>query len=229
MKFTNWTGLLMASGVTVSAQAALYDRGNGLIYDDVLNITWLQDANYAQTSGYVSDNKMNWFDATEWAAQLEYEGYDDWRLPSARLMNAENPCGANDGSCDYGYNNTTSELGHMFYNNLGYDGRYDTNNNSQPNFGGTNASFNDASSNTTISFTNVQQGFYWSSEELLCFTLSAWLFNFDDGLQYHFIKNYGQYSWAVRDGDVSSVPVPMAAWLFGSALIGLAGVKCRNR
>ena len=31
--------------------AALYDRGEGLIYDDVLDITWLQDANYAMTSG----------------------------------------------------------------------------------------------------------------------------------------------------------------------------------
>ena len=32
-----------------SASAALIDRGNGLIYDNGLNITWLQDANYAKT------------------------------------------------------------------------------------------------------------------------------------------------------------------------------------
>jgi len=35
---------LSASGV---AQGALFDRGGGLIYDDVLKVTWLQDANYA--------------------------------------------------------------------------------------------------------------------------------------------------------------------------------------
>ena len=34
------------------AGATLIDRGGGLIYDTVLNITWLQDANYAQTMGY---------------------------------------------------------------------------------------------------------------------------------------------------------------------------------
>jgi len=32
---------------TTGVYAELYDRGNGLIYDDVLNVTWLQDANYA--------------------------------------------------------------------------------------------------------------------------------------------------------------------------------------
>jgi len=29
-----------------------------MIYDDVLNITWLQDADYAQTSGYDPDGLM---------------------------------------------------------------------------------------------------------------------------------------------------------------------------
>lgn len=28
-----------------SANAALVDRGGGLIYDTILNVTWLQDAN----------------------------------------------------------------------------------------------------------------------------------------------------------------------------------------
>ena len=37
---------LTACGIGTS-HAALIDRGGGLIYDDVLNITWLQDAGYA--------------------------------------------------------------------------------------------------------------------------------------------------------------------------------------
>ena len=41
--------LVGLSVLTLSANAALYDRGNGLIYDDILDITWLQDANYAAT------------------------------------------------------------------------------------------------------------------------------------------------------------------------------------
>ena len=60
MKSSTFIGLLVAGLFTVSAQAALYDRGNGLIYDDVLNITWMQDANYAQTSGYEADGQMAW-------------------------------------------------------------------------------------------------------------------------------------------------------------------------
>ena len=111
--------------LSFNASAALYDRSNGLIYDDVLDITWLQDANYAQTSGYVAQNEtvidaanrtpndiwnngeMGWEAALNWTQQLEYEGFNNWRLPSA----SENP--------QAGFNQSSSELGHMFYVNLG--------------------------------------------------------------------------------------------------------------
>lgn len=42
---------------------ALYDRGNGMIYDDLSNVAWLQDANYAHSSGYDSDGLMTWNEA----------------------------------------------------------------------------------------------------------------------------------------------------------------------
>jgi hypothetical protein len=73
------------------AHAALNDRGGGLIYDSDLNITWLADANYADTSGYNTNGLMNWDAANTWAANLNYGGFDDWRL------------------------STPSELGHLFY------------------------------------------------------------------------------------------------------------------
>ena len=68
--------------MTGVANALLYDRGGGLIYDSDQNITWLQDANYAKTSGYDSDGRMTWDNAVAWANQLEYQGYKDWRLPT---------------------------------------------------------------------------------------------------------------------------------------------------
>ena len=49
MKTTFFTLLLLTAASAV-AQAALFDYGNGQIYDDVLYVTWLQDANYEQTS-----------------------------------------------------------------------------------------------------------------------------------------------------------------------------------
>ncbi len=217
---------LVGLSVSLSANAALYDRGNGLIYDDVLDITWLQDANYAQTSGHDSDGKMNWWDANAWADQLSYGGYDDWRLPSANLMNPTNPCYAKDGSCDRGYNNTTGELGHMFYNNLGNLGYYDTNGTGS---GVTNSSFTDGNSGASVSIVNLQNSVYWLGEEYAPNTYYAWAFYTADGGQHYYgNKDASIYSWAVRAGDVSSVPVPAAAWLFGSALLGLAGVKRRH-
>ncbi len=70
------------------ANAALWDRGGGLIYDDVLDITWLQDANYAGTT-------------INWADQLVYQGYEDWRLPSTS-------------GTESGYVNE-GEMGHLYY------------------------------------------------------------------------------------------------------------------
>lgn len=80
--FTLLIALSIVCGSTISAYAALIDRGGGMIYDTDLNITWLQDANYAMTSGYDADGLMNWNEAMTWASSLYYGGYDDWRLPT---------------------------------------------------------------------------------------------------------------------------------------------------
>ena len=220
--------------IPITGNAILYDRGNGLIYDDVLNITWLQDANYAYTSGYAAanalgaiesssiniqaDGRMGWDAAKTWVAQLSYGGFDDWRLPTANLINASNPCDANDGSCDYGYNNTTGELGHMFYSNLG---------NSAFNSITNNMSFIDATSGDhSVSFVNVQSDKYWYGEEFSN-SQDAWSFDASDGDQSDDSKVDSSYAWAVRDGDISAVPIPAALWLFSSALVGLAGLRGR--
>tara|TARA_B110000503_G_scaffold109789_1_gene164323 strand:- start:166 stop:876 length:711 start_codon:yes stop_codon:yes gene_type:complete len=220
--------------ISSSSHAALYDRGSGLIYDDVLNVTWMQDANYAQTSGYAAANalgflhsssiniqvegRMGWYAANAWAAQLEYAGYDDWRLPSA---------GNAPGS---GYNVTTGELGHMFWNNLG--------NNSVVGSILSNMSFTDAKpGGGTESFLNVQNYAYWNGEEYAPDTREAWAFYTLNGGQDHNWKRFSAYIWAVRDGDVSvagrrpygTVPVPAAAWLFGTALLGLLVARRKNK
>lgn len=78
-----------------TAKAELFDRGGGLIYDNILDITWLQYANY-------SEQTMTWDDANLWASGLNYQGYDDWRLP------------VSDTSCS-GSDCEGSEMGHLFY------------------------------------------------------------------------------------------------------------------
>ena len=135
--------------------AELHDRGGGLIYDDVLNVTWLQNANYAATE--LSDSRaneiisnvgsigshvliitdfqsysgtyngeMSWWGAMAWVDQLNYAGYDDWRLPSTdeTVINPNGSFGYEgpdqNGEYDYrdGYNMVNSEMGYLYYETL---------------------------------------------------------------------------------------------------------------
>jgi hypothetical protein len=62
------SGLLLTLSGTV--QAGLINRGNGMIYDNDMNITWLADANYAKTSGHDADGLMTWQQSMDWADNL---------------------------------------------------------------------------------------------------------------------------------------------------------------
>lgn len=220
-------------------EAALYDRGQGLIYDDVLNITWLQDANYAKTSGYDSDGLMNWQDANTWAASLSYGGFDDWRLPTLSPSNgtAFDYNFSYDGSTDQGNNITspTSELAYMYHVNLNnIDNCSTTGICPQPGwtFGTTLTAFQDtANGNAIKNFSNLTgHDAYWYGNEYAPDTSSAWSFWIVYGEQNGegSAKAAEFNAWAVRDGDVSSVPVPGAVWLFGSAIAGLVGFGRRK-
>jgi hypothetical protein len=74
---------------------------------------------------------------------------------------------------------------------------------------------------------------HWSSTDST--PGNAWDFFFLDGTSNDHsgdinTKEFGElYAWAVYDGDVSAVPVPAAAWLFGSGLIGLVGIARRKK
>lgn len=131
---------LSACSLSVNVtQAALFDRGGGLIYDDVLNVTWLQDANYARTSGYSTDGRMSWGEAISWVVDLSFYDsvrgvtYDDWRLPSISSIKGPgfgiSTIGPSyNGTTDWGWNvsapgtiyegSTASELANLFYNSL---------------------------------------------------------------------------------------------------------------
>lgn len=61
-------GVVLIFCTVGTGNATLYDRGGGLIYDDVLDITWLQDANYGAGSSYddgtdTTDGKMTFDNA----------------------------------------------------------------------------------------------------------------------------------------------------------------------
>lgn len=198
-------------------------------YDTEADLTWLADANYAQTGGYDVDGEMNWADANAWAASLIIGGVDGWRLPEIIDVGNDGPTYTNlYQGVDTGFNITThSEMSNMFYNVLGNIAWYDTNGLA------TGCGAPDYCLTNTGPFSNLQSERYWSATEVVDYGDSwAWAFNFLNGDQYDEYNKLVHYAWAVHDGDVgalSQVPLPGAVWLLGSALIGLIGAKKYNR
>ena len=208
-------------------------------YDTALNITWLADANYSQTSGFDADGFVNWTVANAWAAGLDINGYTGWRLPTVSPVDGTTADDFNYsfiGTEDRGYNvsapgtlyagSTASELAHMFYNTLGDKGYC---NPSTSTVGSCVEQAGYGLSNTGP-FSNVQL-FYWSATEVALDASNVWSFAFGFGDQRYYEKTNGLVAWAVRSGDVgaSTVPVPAAVWLFGSGLLGLIGAARRRK
>ena len=194
-----------------SANAALVDRGGGLVYDTILNVTWLQDANYAMTSGSSVDGRMTWSEAVAWAANLSYYDsvrgvtYDDWRLP---VVGPSGGAGFNynfstTGATDVGYNITSvaSEMSHMHYVSLGNPG-FNTSNGTVS--GCYDVLVHKTCLDNTGPFINLQPGFYWSGTVYAPVSSGAWNFNFSNGGQGAVDKSNTLFAWAVRSGDVAS-------------------------
>jgi hypothetical protein len=222
--------LALAAGLfsVSSSNAALIDRGEGLIYDSDLNITWLKDANYAATalsdlrrnqiiseivsvdghlltesdfgkSGEHYNGLMTWWGAKAWAQALTYGGFSDWRLPIS--LHPDQTCSSQGGTYSYGYDCTGSELGHIFYVEFGANRGDDV-----------ELAANTDSFNLFVGLTrpvslyaNIQAYIGWSENQFDIFPDNAWLFFFTDGTQYTEIKSQYFYAWAVRDGDIAPI------------------------
>lgn len=200
-------GLLTGSGANAALVSAL---GGQVVNDTDLNITWLANANLAATntfgvSGIDPAGYMSWSTAQSWIGAMNtanYLGYSDWRLPNA------------DPSCGFNYNCTNSEMGHLFYTELG---------------GGAGQSITTTHNTIYGLFQNVQSDTYWSGTEYAPYPSSAWVFNTFNGYQGAFGKaSPYMFALAVRPGQVVATPVPGATLLLGSGLLGLIGVARRK-
>ncbi|WP_182871418.1 hypothetical protein [Stieleria mannarensis] len=211
------------------AFGGLISRGGGLVYDDVLDVTWLQNGNYGAGSIYdngvsATDGIMSWANAVAWADDLVYYDsvrnvhWDDWRLPHAKPVNGVSYQYERsfDGSTDLGWNivSPQSEFSHLFYVSLDNIGLRDINGNSPPNEG----LFDDPlNPNDESLFENIQSA-YWTGTPYLAPEVGRVPFAFDfimgGGTQSRAFSHGADHSaWAVRDGDVAAlaVPEPMSA------------------
>lgn len=203
------TACLILTGVT---HAALHDRGGGLLYDDVLDVTWLQDANYAKTSGRSPDGQLRWQDAQKWVGELVYHDpvrkvdVKGWRLPTVKPIGTEFVYQWHyDGTTDEGYNitSTRSELSYMYYVNLGIRGWW-TKDGKHPSEG-----FGVMGKITAIwtgqadvgLVKNLQSNGYWAD----CGEAThPWVFTTAEGNQRDgFPYPNNRFVWPVHDGDVT--------------------------
>lgn len=227
----------------VTAQAALLSRAGGqAYYDDVLDITWLADANYAATNGFGTgwNGAMTKAGAQDWVLAMnaaQFLGASGWRLPTVEPANgtAFNYTFTSNGSSDRGYNlsapgtiyagSTASEFAHLFYNTLGNKSPCDP----VTSFAAVCSPQAGSGLSNAGPFVGIQSYGYWTGTPYEPTPGLIWAFSFGNGNQTDDNNPDAQYAWAVHDGDpFAVVPVPAAVWLFGSAL-GVMGVIRRNK
>ena len=230
--------------LSFSANAALYSRdfdgnlSNGYegAYDDILDVTWVTNINlYAEqvASGYIpADPSSDWvatsgeyifsyWNFSQWVDQLDYAGSTDWRLPIIAPVNgsffqtgysndANNTSHGMLTDTGVGIVSEQSELAHLINFTLG---------NSDGPFIGLTA----------------ENTFYYAHIEncgSTDFMVSG------GGRQTRTGGSCTRDDWGfakgvllLTDGDFSAavVPIPAAAWLFGSALAGLLVGRRKQR
>lgn len=233
------SSLIAAALASGSAHAALEGRdldGNlatfEAYYDTDLDITWLADANYAQTSGDDTDGLMTWDEANTWAASLSFTDgvnvYDDWRLPTTTDTGAPGPqCTYSGTDCGFNVDPASSEMAHLYSTELGNQTWATTTGEVSGAFaGGSNP-------NSTLDnvgpFTNFQSYNYWSGTLVAPNLTGAWSFNTTVGEQSDVLdKSFSFYALAVSPGDVAAVPEAQTYALMLAGL-GLIGWRARRR
>jgi hypothetical protein len=223
------TALLLSAaqaGTTLQLRDLNNDGTIDAFYDVDMDITWLADASLSASNRFglplASDNfghegevnpsgTMTWATAQSWIGAMNsdaYLGFSDWRLPTVSYPDSS--CSALSG----GHNCLGSEMGHLYYGELG---------------GVANVDLNITHNSNLYLVRNIQGNMYWTGTG---FTQApetpndnAWTFQFMGGVQQTLaVENFAAV-WAVRDGDVlSHVPEPgtNALMLAGLCLVGFS-------
>lgn len=204
--------------LSVAAQAALTKIGTAQIAGagPEYNLIWQDDnnGNSLVWLDYTNDG-LNWSAQNAWAAGLNLTYVLDapyssvnwtdssWRLPTTSWTS---------GTSATGYDETESEMGHLYYVELG-------------NQGGSSGSLENTED--FVNLTGSENDTYWSMT--IASETAAYAFRMRGGYQSTHNKNNDNYGLAVRTGEISVVPVPGTLLLLGSGLLGIAGVSHRRK
>jgi hypothetical protein len=228
--------LSTAHATLITIGTAAYDHSkNGTIEaNEYYNLIW-DDDNNGKSLVWLDykRSKGSWYSYRSWVSNLGSQltvnlnpGYTSnidwtvgWRLPITMdgYYEYRGVGHGYDGSSVGGYNITTSEMGHLYYEELGNLGYFDTE--------GYRREPGDFGLQNTGVFENLIEHFYWSNES----QNSAWLLRMNSGLQVPESKTGMYYGLAVRSGQVSVVPEPTTMFLFGLGILGVAGVSRRKK
>jgi hypothetical protein len=207
---------VMVFGLTVLAHADLTVIGTGtigssatngtenmvnggyqLIYDSAQNITWLD---YTAANNRCQ-NQVNW--ANNLVVNFNGQNLTGWSLPTT----------VDNYNYSSGYNppSNSSQMAYLFYTDLG-----------------NTANLDGYALNNVGPFKNLISANYWSAMSSSDPGF-AWFFNTYYGYQYTKITGAFGFGLAVLPGDaldyVTPTPIPAAAYLFGSGLLGLIGIR----
>lgn len=215
-------------GLSVApAWSATIDVGSYMVYDDVLDITWVRDPRLCVAlnncvnryddplTGVVGG--MRWNDARTWAANLVFQGYDDWRLPWISVREAGSAFVTAPVDCRFATEVDCRD------NELGYMERYNL-----PNLGSGSLNL---------------RGEAWSGQGFDAFGgpgngQVAWGQVFLQGggnPDAGFGERYGMYGWAVRNGNsvacstcAAPVPEPSTFLLVAIGLVCAGLARCQR-
>jgi hypothetical protein len=197
-------------------------------YDTELDITWLGDANLAQSNtfgvepingmGTVNPGAMGFAAATAYVAAVnsaDYLGFSTWRLPEIAPIDGSSfdYAPATDGTTDRGYNigapgtsfagSTASEPAHLYFTTLGNIAYYDPS-------GAPNSCPLEYPGCLEESgpFSNIMGFTYWIGTPYGPNPSgAAWAFHFGIGEQNAFGTQLGSHVWLVLDGDAEELGV----------------------